>query len=369
MRQIGWGVISIALLLFITSCQSAPESSDVTNSDVATSIAPASNEANPNDHSDCQAEFVPVKEYVAGVIEREVLPGGGLLIIKDDHTYCRVFYGRYTETTTVNLVSAAKWLSAATIMTIVDEGLLALDDPVSKYLDHFQGEHGEITVRQMLSHTSGLPAYTQCMFVQEITLSGCSYEIAGLELEAMPGSEFRYGGVAYSLAGRVAEVAADQFWNDIFRERIAEPLLLSFTDFGATYNPMLSEGYVVSTMDEYARFVKMIKDEGKAFGKQVLSVEAIQEILKEQTTDADLTYSIAGPNTSYGLGVWRNNIDENGFAHHISSPGGGGFVPWIDYQRNVIGIFMINHRIEPVWNDISEIQQMIRDIVDEQFAN
>jgi len=376
-------LLPIALLIFtallvITGCEEsggnqnlsstteppAPVEAEATTETSSTSTE---NAQSTLDDPDCNAEFIPVKVAAEEIIIQQGLPGGGLLIWREGEPLCKVFYGVYNPSRPVTLVSAAKWLSSATIMTLVDDGLLDLDAPVSDYLSYLYGDHGKITMRQLLSHTSGLPMYTDCMFESRITLEGCSYEISQLPLEAEPGTEFIYSGVGYSLAGRIAESITGQFWAEIFAERIADPLGFELTNYGATYNPMLSEGYVRSTMDEYARFMEMMLNDGIYDGRQILSPEAIGEIFSDHSADVIKTAFPGGPGASAGLGVWRSLIDEAGIAHQISSPGGGGFVPWIDFERGVIGIFFIEARIEPVFSDITALQIQVREIIDGHF--
>lgn len=316
----------------------------------------------------CDPEFAPVRDRVARVVEELGLPGGALLLRIDGQTVCEAYFGAYDEQTAVPVVSAAKWLSAATVLTLVDEGTLALDDPASKYLPYLTGDKVTITVRQLLSHTSGLPPYHECMFDESLTLDECARQIAQVELESPPGTQFRYAGTAYTIAGRVAEAASGMAWEDLFQTRIAEPLNLTATTYGPTKNPVLSEGYTISSLRDYGAFLQMIVNGGTFDSQQVLSPEAIAEMRANQTAEAEIAFSPRGSHTSYGLGVWRDRGGPAEAAGQISSPGGGGFVPWVDFDRNLIGIFMIFHRIEPVWGTVLDIQQQTREIVDNNAA-
>lgn len=348
-------LISISLIL--TGCSQPEETSEP---DV---LPLASQEAVVNE--DCEPAFEPIAIRVESIVQRLNLSGAGLLIVQDGQTRCRRFFGNFDKQTTVHLVSAAKWLSSATILTLVDEGMLTLDEPIAKYLPYYTGDREETTMRQLLSHTAGLPMYSNCMFDAAMTLDQCAREIAALPLEAKPGTEFRYSGTSYSVAGRVAEVVSDMPWIGIFNEMMAIPLGLKLTDYGATLNPILSEGYVVSTLDEYGAFLQMLLDNGVSkTGERILTAEALAELHGDQTANVRIALSPGGPDTKYGLGVWRSAIDENGIAQRISSPGGGGFTPWIDLERNLYGILMIEDRIERVWEDIGAIRQQVAEIAD-----
>jgi CubicO group peptidase (beta-lactamase class C family) len=355
-----WGIFALVLAFAVTGCSESDTAVETADS-VAQSL---SQEAVVL--VGCDAEFQPVADRVEGIVNRLRLRGAGLLIVQDGQTRCRQFFGNYDEETTVHLVSAAKWLSAATIMTLVDEGILSLDEPISSFLPYYSGDRESTTIRQLLSHTAGLPMYHDCMFQHSLTLDSCARQIASMPLDAAPGTEFRYSGTSYSVAGRVAEVVADKAWLLIFQEKMATPLGLIQTNYGPTRNPILSEGYVVSTLDEYGIFLQMLMDGGVSqSGEQILSAAAITELHGDQTANVAITFSPGGPNTSYGLGVWRSGFDEDGFAQRIASPGGGGFTPWIDFERNIFGIFMIEDRIERVWEDVGAIRQKVAEIVDE----
>lgn len=314
----------------------------------------------------CQPDFTPVQEAMGQMVLDLKLAGAALLLQQDGKRLCEEYFGAFDEDTAVPVVSAAKWLSAATILALVDEGALSLDDPVSKYLPYFTGAHGAITLRQLLSHTSGLPDYSNCMFVPQLTLDRCAREIAQSQLIAPPGTQFNYGGTAFTVAGRMAEVAGRARWSALFETRMAEPLGLLSTSYGNTTNPMLSEGYVTSSLRDYGTFLQMILNGGTYGGRRVLSQAAIDEMLKDQTVGADVRFSPRGPDLRYGLGVWRDRVNEDGTLSQASSPGGGGFVPWIDFDRKLIGVFMVQDRIERVWDTVVEVVRGARDIVDQR---
>jgi CubicO group peptidase (beta-lactamase class C family) len=181
----------------------------------------------------CDAAFRPAADTVRGLVSGLGLQGAGLIIRLKGRTVCEIYAGSFGPQTTMPIVSAAKWLSAATILALVDEGKLRLDDSVSHWLPYFKGDKKGITLRQLLAHTSGLPDYLPCMFQPQLQLDDCARQIGEkTSLRAKPGTEFAYGGAAYTVAGRVAEVAAGTSWAEIFATRLAQPLGLSHTGYG-----------------------------------------------------------------------------------------------------------------------------------------
>src|SRR5215218_9345683 len=91
-------------------------------------------------------------------VREDDLTGGVLFIARDGETLHRVAVGHTNARTVMPIASASKWLTSATLMTFVDEGKLDLDDPVRDHLPAFDGAKSDITVRQLLSHTTGLPS-------------------------------------------------------------------------------------------------------------------------------------------------------------------------------------------------------------------
>jgi serine-type D-Ala-D-Ala carboxypeptidase/endopeptidase len=261
------------------------------------------------------------------------------------------------------------------MMSLVDEGKLSLDDKVSKYLTEFDEGKSNITIRQLFSHTSGLPAEARCRNDKRTTLQRCASEISALSLAAAPGEEFFYGGVSMHIGGRIAEVVSGKPWNDLFVERIASPLGMTQTDFfsyGPTSNPRPA-GDARSSADEYARFLQMLLQQGSFNGKQILSAASVAEMHKDQTGGARIEYTIyekhgsLDPNlllARYGIGLWREKFDTNsGQLHEVSSQGYFGFSPWIDVERNLAGVLSVETRFSRVMPDYLELKKEIRRIV------
>ncbi|MBD0324862.1 MAG: beta-lactamase family protein [Pyrinomonadaceae bacterium] len=297
------------------------------------------------------------------------LGGCALILIKGDKVIYRKAFGRYAVDKVVPVASASKWLSGALIMTLVDEGKLSLDDPVSKYLPEFSGDKAGITIRHLFAHTSGLPPETGCRNNKRTTLELCANEIARLRLRASPGEEFYYGGVSMHVGGRVAEIVSGKSWNDLFVEKIAAPLGMTRTDFlayGPTANPRPA-GDARSSIDDYGRFLQMILNGGNFNGKQLLSAASVAELHKNQTNDAPIRYTIyekhgdldpALPRARYGIGVWREKVGEgSGELLEASSQGALGFSPWIDMKRNLAGVLSVQSsmsRVMPIYLALKE---------------
>jgi CubicO group peptidase (beta-lactamase class C family) len=300
--------------------------------------------------------------------------GSVLLVMKDGRLVHRRAFGGFNVDTRVPIASASKWLSAAAILALVDRGALGLDDKARKYIPALIGDKAAITVRQLLSHTSGLPEEARCLNTRTTTLEACVNEIAAAPLLSAPGVRFRYGGPSMQVAGRIAEVAGRQPWHELFRDLIADPVGLAHTTFEGlvdTANPRIAGG-AFSTADDYAAFLEMIRNGGMAGARRVLSEESIEAMQRDQTNGVPLSatpYSaFAGldpalPLTRYGLGVWLDRIDaRTGRGVELSAQGAFGFSPWIDRDRRVAGVLVVRSGLTRVMPVYLQLRQILREI-------
>ncbi|MGD0654928.1 MAG: serine hydrolase domain-containing protein [Thermoguttaceae bacterium] len=310
-------------------------------------------------------DFSPITERVQGWMDLQYYPGAGLLVAKDNQVIYERCFGDFTPDTVVLIASSGKWLAAATIMSLVDEGILSLDDSASNWLPEFQNDpKGIATIRQMLSHTSGYRPYQPEDKPPDKyqTLAESVAHITPLAPVYKPGERFDYGGLAMQVAGRMAEVASGKDWETLFQERIARPLGMTNTHFtpvdqGGGHSPMLGGG-ARSTLRDYANFLAMIAGNGRFKGKRVLSEKAVAEMQADQVHGAlvkgdEFVQRVRGlkHNGVYGLGEWREQLDRQGKAVLLSSPSWAGAYPWIDKTTGVYGIFIAHVDVEKANRD------------------
>lgn len=118
-------------------------------------------------------DFSAVTTLIQNTVNNQGLEGASLILVKDGRTIYEEYFGSYSATTIVPIASSTKWLSAGAFMTLVDDGIIALDDPVSQYLPEWTGQMGAITMRQLWSFTSGLVDNHACMDDTTTTLANC----------------------------------------------------------------------------------------------------------------------------------------------------------------------------------------------------
>ena len=204
-------------------------------------------------------------------VREDGLPGGVLLVGRDGGLVHRFEAGSTTPRTVMPIASASKWLTAATLMTFVDEGRLSLDDPVSEHLPGFDGGKEDVTVRQLLSHTTGLPS-AGCEGDPTTTLRRCVASIAAsADPSTVPGTAFRYSGVGFAVAGRIIERLNGSAFQEAFAERIGRPLGMTHTRFDGTRKPHSRNpspaASATSTVDDYTRFLQMLASGGTVDGR------------------------------------------------------------------------------------------------------
>ncbi|MHB8106864.1 MAG: serine hydrolase [Candidatus Cryosericum sp.] len=297
--------------------------------------------------------------------------GMALVVVKDGTVIENSGYAKFGPGTVVDVGSASRWLAAAAMMTLVDQGTLALDDPVAKYLPEFTGEKAGITIRQLWSYDSGLPATDASITDRTLTLEECVKRIAAGPMAALPGTTVSDGSVSMQVGARVCEVISGMTWQEFFRVRIAEPLGMDSTTFnlmGFNRNPDVAGG-ARSTAEDYSRFLTMLLQGGVWSGKQILSEQAVAQIEQDQapaSTVASTPFAVVAsflPSASSarpGLGMWREETDPGTSTLLIAScPGTYGFTPWIDTKLNLAGVLSMKYDLGKAAYDLMRVRQLV----------
>lgn len=329
-----------------------------------------------NDPNPTNYDFSSVDAFVeenASVYDNQVVvlvSQNGKLIYKKEHNL--------TTTNARAIASASKWLSGAVIMALVDEGKLSLNDTVGKYLPIFtKYRKGNITIRQLFSHTSGFPGDSPEGYEYNTSLSLTQAVDSLAVYTAMihpPGTTFNYGSIGMQIGGRIAEIVSEKSWQTLFNEKIANPCNLAVT-YLSLRNPIIAGGGYTSAED-YLHFLEMIANKGMYESKRVLSENAVAEMLKDQTNKATIEgtpypanpYSIyKNTGIRYGIGNWLDVVDNNGTVLETSSPGLFGSHPWQDSKNHLAGIIFT--KTDPkISNMISlQIREKIRNIVEKKI--
>lgn len=275
------------------------------------------------------------------------------------------------------IASMTKPVTATTVMMMQDEGKLSVDDPVSKYLPEFTGDKAGITIRQCLTHTSGLAEVTGEEAKGATTLKDLVPLFTAKPLQFPPGSQWRYCQTGINTAARVVEEVSGRTFPEFLQERLFGPLGMKDTTFYPTEAQAariagsykrtdegtlekaaitflggksltdtarypLANGGLFSTAEDYLKFARMILNGGELDGKRYLKEETVKQMTGDQTGDLAAGFI---PGSAWGLG-WSIVREPQGVTAALS-PGtfghGGlfGTQAWIDPVKKRIHLLLI----------------------------
>jgi len=175
-----------------------------------------------------------VDEFVRAEMDRQRVPGVAVAVVDRGQVVKAAGYG-YANVehdvpvrpeTIFQSGSLGKQFTAAAVMTLVEEGKLALDDSIAKYFPEAPEVFRPITVRHLLTHTSGIPDYTEGTvdLRRDYTEDEMARLAFGLKLEFPVGARWNYSNTGYLLLGVLARRASGRFYGDVLRERVFLPL-------------------------------------------------------------------------------------------------------------------------------------------------
>jgi CubicO group peptidase (beta-lactamase class C family) len=291
------------------------------------------------------------------VSDGEVPGVTALVIANDGRVVRRAAYGAcdleqdrpFRRDTICWLASITKPVTAAAVMKLVEQGKLSLDDPVEKYLPEFKkqatadGRHYPVTIRQILSHSSGItqrpPTRPPLFFCQEWLgrrIEEIPPTVALSTLECVPGAKVQYSNAAPYVTGRVVEVVSGRRFADFVRDEILNPLGMNdayfalptatadrlavvyrkvdgkretFFRFDPAWkmNMAMPDGGLFSTTDDTAKFVAaFLADDDKPLAR-----ESKRQMLTEQSPGWGLGWQLQGDGIfghdgSSGTSAWAD---------------------------------------------------------------
>ena len=321
-----------------------------------------------------------------------------------------------TADTIFRIYSMSKPITTVAAMMLVEEGKLQLDDPVAKFIPAFKdvkvgvekkGDDGKLTldlvaprrpmtVQDLMRHTSGLTygffgeglvkkAYVDAkIFSEDVDNAGFADRVAKLPLAYQPGTTWDYSH-STDILGRVVEVVSGKSLYAFEKERILDPLGMKDTSFYVTdkaKQPRIAEpfpndrtigndammndprvamkwesggGGMVSTIGDYARFVRMLANGGTLDGKRYLSPKTVAYMGSNHIGPAagvvNGPYYLPGPGFGFGLGFAVRTEPGVSFAEgsvgEMNWSGAGGTTFWIDPKEDMFVVFMsqtVQHR-------------------------
>jgi CubicO group peptidase (beta-lactamase class C family) len=285
--------------------------------------------------------FIDVDRAAGAAFSAQGISGMGLAIY--DANGVKRFekmYGTFSADQRVAIASSSKMVAGLVMMRLVDQGFLTLDSTTGAVLG-WTGPQGAITLRQLLSFTSGLEREAPCTLLVGITLADCVATISQQAMVAAPGTRFDYGSTHLHVAARMAEVATGATWASLFATQLKTPLGLTSPDLAwytaprqalGISNPLVAGG-IRATMDEYAKFLALDFNRGVHQGNRLIGDALFTAQSTEPYPDAVIgnsPFANAGINFHYGLAAWLECTPPATNCAVLSSPGAFGFTPWFD---------------------------------------
>jgi CubicO group peptidase (beta-lactamase class C family) len=232
------GVSAVAFVLLLAMPASARDVRNVRGGEVS-----------PEQAGFDAARLARVDSLIRQALRDGATPGAALVVGRHGKLVRLRGYGRtdwdpssplVTDSTLYDLASLTKAMGTATVaMQLAREGRLLLDAPIYRYLRDWpsHGQHGQITVRHLLSHTSGLPAGAD-IWPGARTRSERIASLARLKVWTRPGARRVYSDVGMILLGSVLEEVSGSRLDDLLNTRVFGPLALRETRF----NPLTAHG-------------------------------------------------------------------------------------------------------------------------------
>jgi CubicO group peptidase (beta-lactamase class C family) len=271
-----------------------------------------------------------------------------------------------TPETLFQIGSISKVFTTTLLMTFVDAGDLALDDPVVKYLPELPLADREareaITFRHLVTHLGGFYGDRfDDHSPGDDALAKAVAAFCDLPQQTRPGELWTYCNAGFDLAGRVMEVVGGKRFEDLMRERVFAPLGMDATTYFAAEairNPVavghegdpgevtISDpwsiprrsnpaGGISTTPAELLRFVRMHLNDGELDGVRIISAESAREMRAKQTD--------AAPFESWGLGWGRVEFSSEAAVRHGGATNGFTAGLIVLPERNVALAILTNH--------------------------
>jgi len=175
-----------------------------------------------------------IDAFVVAELRKQKTPGVAIAVIRGSQVILARGYGEANvelhvpvgRETMFQSGSIGKQFTAVAVMLEVEDGKLGLDDPITRYFRGAPAGWRRITVRNLLTHTSGIPTYSSTDInsrndYSEDDLLRVAYR---LPLEFEPGSRFSYSNTGYMLLGFIIRRVSGRFYGDVLRDRVFVPL-------------------------------------------------------------------------------------------------------------------------------------------------
>ncbi|MEO8268108.1 MAG: serine hydrolase domain-containing protein [Aureliella sp.] len=324
--------------------------------------------------------FVASKEIAGAVVL--VADKQGVLALRD-YGWADIEHAKpMSDDSIFWIASMSKPITAACIMMLQDEGKLSLDEPITKHLPEMSnlklddGTPAVISIRQLLSHTSGMGELGPQEIYTSLNLEQAAERYSKVKMLFKPGSKWQYCQTGINTAGRIVEVVSGLSLDQFIEQRLCQPLGMPDTTFylSSAQLPRLAKSYrrsesgeleeadifllvgqaptdtqrmpaanggLFSTAADYGKFCRMLLNEGELEGTRILSAKSVETMRTIVTGDLVTGFT---PGNGWGIGccVVREPQGVTGALSSGSFGHGGayGTQAWIDPVKQRVYILM-----------------------------
>ena len=348
-----------------------------------------------------QIDNIPSTKTIDSIVNKTLtdndVPGISLGIVKDGHTYYYKGYGtKNLETrapidsfTNFLTCSISKLFTATAIMQLVEQGKININDKLTKYVPEFKmkgEEYKNITIRQMLIHTSGLPNIGNKHFIHpendSVALTTFARKLRKKKLSFKPGVQLNaktYSNTAYDILGLVIEKVTHQTYSRYVTNNVLLPAHIDSSSFfyTQTHSARRSSPHLKNRLSSYVKVSNYYPDipQDKPCGNlnsnaydlcqwmlhnfSLYNNQTLQnEIIKPSTLANMWTTqeSIPGYKTSIGLGWWIVESKKYGkYVFHVGNDPGYSAILIIVPKNNFGLVLLCNAEFpkEIIWNKLA----------------
>ena len=343
-----------------------------------------------------------ILEFQKNLVKTEQAASNVAMVFKENKiVYNNIFNSEkegdkeITDNTIFPIWSMSKPITITAVMTLLEKGLIDLDDDVSKYIPAFntlncKNSNGEIyqcenqlKLIHLMTHRSGYGYYGNPQWftstVKYNNLVDFVNDVAKHPVEFEPGSDYLYG-LNMAILGRVIEVVTEKTFYEYLKETIFDPLEMNETKFYLTkderqrFQPLFinsnsllgftnyldemsydidnrayfgGEG-LVSTMSDYANFCKMLLNRGTYNGNKIISSASIDMMTSKYSVGKPNEFASIGDPFYYGFSLFvLDDIELDGTNSSKGIYGWSGYHNthfWIDDEKQLFGLFMTRAR-------------------------
>jgi CubicO group peptidase (beta-lactamase class C family) len=317
-----------------------------------------------------------IDDYLAAQMRQLHIPGLSLAIVRDGRITKAQGYGfanvelkaRATKETVYEIGSNTKQFTAAAIMMLVEDGKVHLEDPITKYFPEAPEAWHGITIRHLLSHTSGIQNHVAVPHWLDVFRTNLAFETAPsrdellkmffkLPLEFRPGETWAYDNTGYYLLGIIIEQASGKSYWQFLDDRIFKPLGMNATR-STDPRPIVSNrasGYEWKT-DHFENRPVLLPAIAFSAGSLLSTVEDMskwdaalsgEKLLKKSTLNQMWTAAVTNDGAdapfNYGLGWFVDRYHGHRFVQHSGGTPGFSSVIYRFLNEKLTIIILTNH--------------------------